>query len=195
MRNLLATVRMRAVCADVRITQSVWLGNVPRVVQTSSVLEFLHTAGFIFLVVAGLPLLPFVDLYMVLSAWVLIAESGESGYIMRAAEDFCRQYERVRLPMECFFESLPQTGLQVRTCAVLGKRAGGWSATQALPVPRHLPPDPLGLAGPDSKSTALRALCSYASGLFCHPTCYRSTCITRASGTVPRLQYRSMTAC
>jgi hypothetical protein len=62
--------------------------------------------------------------YMVLSAWFLWAEAGERGYLMRAADDFCRQYERVRLPLVCVLESLPQTGLQVgRQCTLLGRQA------------------------------------------------------------------------
>ena len=100
--------------------------------QMSSVLEFLHTAGYVFLVVFGLPLLPLVDLYMVLTAWVLMAESGESGYVMRSAEEFCRQYERVKLPLECFFESLPQTGLQVGPGVAWRGPGGVWAAEECI---------------------------------------------------------------
>ena len=91
---------------------------------------------------------------MVLSAFVLTAERGEQGYIMRYAEDFCRQYERVRLPMECFLESLPQTGLQVRgrLCArqrlqwAMGSRAAGCRALSGA------------VALPTSLGTAVRGL-------------------------------------
>ncbi|KAG2498921.1 hypothetical protein HYH03_003111 [Edaphochlamys debaryana] len=83
--------------------------------------EAIHLFFYVLLVIFGLLLVPFIDVYMVLSAFVLSVDHGDAGYTMRTAEDFCRQYERARLPLECFLESLPQTALQVvLTVSLLG---------------------------------------------------------------------------
>ncbi|GFR51847.1 hypothetical protein Agub_g14314, partial [Astrephomene gubernaculifera] len=97
-------------------------------------LESLHFFFYVLLVVFGLPLLPFLDLYMVLTAVVLTTDRGDAGYVMRTAEDFCRQYERVRLPLECFLESLPQTALQVYL--YIQTRSG--SAAEAVQVSQNV---------------------------------------------------------
>ncbi|KXZ43084.1 hypothetical protein GPECTOR_104g90 [Gonium pectorale] len=78
-----------------------------------TVLESLHLFFYVLLVLFGLPLVPLIDAYMVLTAVFLPVDPSEAGYVMRSADDFCRQYERIRLPLECFMESLPQTGLQI----------------------------------------------------------------------------------
>lgn len=40
------------------------------------------------------------------------AKSGPS-YVLRDLKEFAEQYEKIRLPVECFLESVPQTILQV----------------------------------------------------------------------------------